>query len=109
MLRRHFNLAVCSAALAPHILLASNKRGPMFWVATRGKARVFIMALGDARADDESWFTPAIRQAFNDSSELWIEVAPPEVSAGRDPETKAKADAEYQNLRHELPGSTFFH
>lgn len=108
MLRRHFNVTLCSLALAPHVLLASNKRGPMFWLATRGKARVFMMALGDARADDESWFTPAIRQAFNDSDELWIEVAPPEASAGVDPEAKAKGDTDYQNLRHEPPGRTFF-
>jgi len=80
----------------------------MFWFATRGKARVFLMAIADAKADDESWFTPAIRQAFNDSSELWMEVAPPDASAGLDAETKAKADAEYQKLRHEPTGRTFF-
>src|SRR5689334_12097526 len=101
MLRRQFNLAVCSLALMPRIVLASGKRGPMFWLAKRGKARVFLMAFGDARADDESWFTPAIRQAFNDSSGFWIEVAPAEAAAGRDPETKAREDAEYQALRHE--------
>jgi uncharacterized protein YbaP (TraB family) len=107
MLRRHFNLALCSVALAPYAQ-ASAKRGPMFWLATRGKSHVFLVSFAEAKAGDESWFTPAIRRAFHDSSELWLEVAPAEALAGRDAATKAKGDAEYQKLSHEPPGRTFF-
>jgi uncharacterized protein YbaP (TraB family) len=80
----------------------------LFWLATRGTSRVFLVSFGEARAGDESWFTPALRRAFHDSSELWLEVAPAEALAGRDPATQATEDAEYQTLRREPPGRTFF-
>jgi uncharacterized protein YbaP (TraB family) len=107
MMRRHFNLALCSMALAPYAQ-ARAKPGPMFWLATRGTSRVFLVSIADAKAGDETWFTPDIRQAFHDSSELWLEVAPAEALAGRDPATKAKEDIEYQKLSHEPPGCSFF-
>jgi uncharacterized protein YbaP (TraB family) len=80
----------------------------LFWLITRGKARVFLMGFGESRVDDRPWYTPAIRRAFEDSSELWLEVAPPEASAGRDAAAKAQDDAEYRALSHEPAGRTFF-
>jgi uncharacterized protein YbaP (TraB family) len=109
MLRRDFNLALCFLTMAPHSWsLNSVSRGPLFWLATRGKARVFLMGFGDGKAGDESWFTPGIRSAFRDSSELWLETAPSEALASRDPDTKAKAMAQFQELSHESGGRTFF-
>ena len=109
MLRREFGLAL---ALLPLAAAAQTRdtpsRGPLFWLASRGKARVFLLGFGDAKADDQTWFTPAIRAAFRDSAELWLEVAPPETSAGRDAATKARDDAEFDRLSHEPPGRTFF-
>jgi len=107
MQRRLFSLALCSIALSPN-LFAASQRGPLFWLITRGKGRVFLMGFGDAKVGDDSWFTPTIRHAFDISSELWLEVAPREAQANMDPDAKAKADAEYQQLSHALPDRTFF-
>lgn len=109
MRRRIFALALALLPLAARAgASAAAVRGPLFWLASRGKARVFLLAFGDARADDQSWLTPAVRKAFQDSSELWLEVAPPEVSAGRDAATKARDDVEYDRLSHAPPGRSFF-
>lgn len=109
MLRREFGLTL---ALLPLVARAqgskSPSRGPLFWLIRRGKARVFLMSFADAKAGDESWFTPTIRRVFQDSSELWLEVAPAEALAGRDAAAKAKGDADYQALSHEPAGRTFF-
>ena len=108
MLRRQFNWALCFLALAPYARPANiSSRGPLFWLASRGKARVFVLGFGEANATDESWFTPSIRSAFRDSSELWLEVAPPEAPGSRSAVEKAEADAEYEKLAHES-GRTFF-
>lgn len=94
--------------LAPYMAASKNEsRGPLFWRITRGKGRVFLMGFGDAKTTDESWLTPAIQRAFGESSELWLEVAPP-ATAGQDAESKAKADALYESLSHEPPGRTLF-
>ena len=106
--RREFTWALALMPFAARVRASIPRRGPLFWQARRGKARVFLLAFGDAKADDQAWLTPAIRQAFNDSSELWLEVAPPEASAGRDAATKARDDAEYDRLSHAPPGHSFF-
>lgn len=109
MLRREFSLGLALLPLAARAQGSKvSPRGPLFWLATRGGARVFLLGFGEAKADDRAWFTPAIRKAFQDSAELWLEVAPPEVSAGRDVATKARDDAEFDRLSHEPPGRTFF-
>jgi uncharacterized protein YbaP (TraB family) len=106
MLRREFNWALFSLALAPNAARpASPSRGPLFWLATRGKARVFLFSFGDAK--DKSWFTPVIQQAFRDSSQLWLEVGSVEAADGPDATAKqANADL-MQQLEHES-GRTFF-
>ena len=109
ILRREFNLALSLLPLAARAQGQDTpSRGPLFWLAARGKARVFLLGFGEAKADDQAWFTPTIRNAFQDSSELWLEVAPQEASAGRDAATKARDDAEFDRLSHEPPGRTFF-
>jgi len=109
MKRREFVLTLALLPLAARARTGgAPTRGPLFWQISRGKARVFLMGFGDARAEERSWFTPSIQKAFQDSSELWLEVAPPEALAGRDAAAKAQADAEYQKLSHEPPGRTFF-
>lgn len=108
MLRRDFNVGLCLLALAPY-LRGENRasRGPLFWRISRGKGCVFLMGFGDAKTTDESWLTPAIEKAFKESSELWLEVAPPDAGS-LDAASKAKADALYESLSHEPPGRTFF-
>ena len=109
MLRREFNLGLLLFALTPRAWTSNpTSRGPLFWLATRGKARVFLLGFSDAKANDESWFTPAIRKAFDESSALWLETAPQEALANRDPADKAKAQAQFQELSHETGGRTFF-
>jgi uncharacterized protein len=109
MLRRDFNIALFLLALTPSSWAsAPPARGPLFWLATRGKARVFLFGFSDAKAGEDSWFTPSVRKAFAESSELWLENAPPEALVGRDPDVKAKAAAQFQQLSHEPAGRTFF-
>jgi uncharacterized protein len=98
MLRRDF-LGFCALlAFGRYSLAASGagQRGPHFWVAARGKARVFL--LGFAEAKDQSWFRASIQRAFHESSELWLEVG----------HSQRPEDAELiQQLEHES-GRTFF-
>lgn len=109
MLRRQFNIGMALMALSPYVPALDNpSRGPLFWLAARGKARVFLLGFGDARENDDRWFTPSIRSAFRDSTELWLEVAPPEASSSQDAASKAEADAAYEKLSHEPSGHTFF-
>jgi len=109
MRRREFGLALALLPLAAAAQTRDTRsRGPLFWLASRGKARVFLLGFGDAKAGDDAWLTPAIRAAFRDSAELWLEVAPPEAAAARDAATKARDDAEFDRLSHEQPGRTFF-
>lgn len=84
MLRRTFSLAICSLSaltVAPSIAHSSDSpsRGPLFWLAKRNGARVFILGVGAAK--DRAWFTPSIQHALQMSAELWLETAPPEIMA----------------------------
>ena len=47
---------------------------PQFWRIHKNGTVVTLFGFGDAR--DQSWFSPALRQAFAESSELWLETAP---------------------------------
>ncbi len=76
MQRRAVALALCSLTVVPSLLTAkAAARGPLFWLAKRGNARVFLLGISDAK--DRSWFTPTIQAAFEQSSTLWEEIAPP--------------------------------
>jgi uncharacterized protein YbaP (TraB family) len=106
MLRRQFSLAIGSLILAPYVARSSSpSRGPLFWLATRGKARVFLLGFADAK--DEAWFTPVIERAFRDSSELWLEVGP--AKAPDSPDAAAKqVNADLMQKFEQESGRTFF-
>jgi uncharacterized protein len=73
--------------------------GPHFLFVSRDTSRVFLLGCGEAR--DESWFSSPIQRAFDSSSSLWLETAPPGA-----PESQADA-ARIEQLRRE-PGRSFF-
>jgi uncharacterized protein YbaP (TraB family) len=76
MQRREVALALGSLAVAPSLIAAKAAvRGPLFWRAKLGNATVYL--LGVAEAEDRSWLTPTIQAAFEQSSTLWEEIAPP--------------------------------
>jgi uncharacterized protein len=83
---------------------STTSRGPEFWRIARGDARVFLFGFGDAK--DRSWFLPSIQHAFQESSELWLEVG---VASGLDGDAAAKQAAadRLDKLGHES-GRTLF-
>jgi uncharacterized protein len=63
---------LCSAVIPLGQALAKEAgSGPILWVVQRGAAKVYIFGFSDAK--DQSWFTPAVKSAFAESRELWIE------------------------------------
>ena len=106
MQRRDFNLSMCALAFSPVAAFGrNNSAGPLFWLATRGQARVFIFGFAGAR--DNAWFTPSIQQAFKDSSELWLEVGPADPTLNKDAAAKQAIEEQLRQLEHES-GQTFF-
>ena len=69
MLRSTLLAALASVGLVGATVPAAP--GPNFWMVRRGEARVFILGFGEAR--DTSWLTPTIREAFEGSSQVWLE------------------------------------
>ena len=111
MMRRQFNLGLGSlslsalglASLGPwHCAWADERasRGPLWWLIRRGTGRVFLLGFAEGRANDDSWFRPPIRKAFDDSSELWLEVAPADAQNGQSAAEKAAAAVAYEKLAH---------
>ncbi len=47
-------------------------RGPLLWLASRGRARVYLFPFGEAK--DASWLVPTVEDAFEDSGQLWVEL-----------------------------------
>jgi len=80
-------------------------REPRLWVARNGDARVYIFGFGEAK--DTSWLTPAIRRAFDQSSELWLETAGPASPSTQTPAERQAAAERMTRLAHES-GRTFF-
>lgn len=72
-------MAPSSLATKMYATDATADRGALFRMISRAKARVFLLGFGDVKG--EAWFTPLIRRAFKQSSQLWLEVgdapAPP--------------------------------
>lgn len=58
---------------------AAASGGPPFWRVRQGGAEVTLFGFGDAR--DLTWYSPALREAFERSAELWLETAPPNAQA----------------------------
>jgi uncharacterized protein YbaP (TraB family) len=109
MLRRDFSLALCFLVFAP---LAAHSAAnppvrPPFWVAARGKSRVYL--LGFAEAKDNAWLTPTIEKAYRESSEVWMETA---AYAGGGPDDGEVAKREFNDVIAkyglEPPGRSFF-
>src|SRR5262245_24162747 len=76
--RRAFCIAMGSAvgfARAAAAGAQSTSGRPLLWLATRGRAGVYLFPFGEAK--DQSWLTPAVRDAFEESSQLWVELGPP--------------------------------
>jgi uncharacterized protein YbaP (TraB family) len=76
-----------------------EKKGPLLYLAARGRARVFIFGFGGAK--DDSWLTPRIHRALESSSELWLEVC-------QDPGPGPDAAKQRENLTHDPAGRSFF-
>jgi uncharacterized protein YbaP (TraB family) len=75
--RRAFcaGLGVTTAFMRTAIGAEQGARGPLLWLASRGRAQVYLFPYGEAK--DDSWLTPTVRQAFDESSQLWIELGKP--------------------------------
>jgi uncharacterized protein YbaP (TraB family) len=74
--------AFCSVLAATAALMDATAapaepetRGPLLWRASRGRARVYLFPFGQAK--DSSWLTPTIQRAFEESSQLWVELGKP--------------------------------
>jgi uncharacterized protein YbaP (TraB family) len=95
-----------SLALASRVVAhAKLTTGPNFWLVKRGQGQVFVLGFGEAK--DKSWFTPVLQRAFQESSQLWLEVGPPTGPDTRDDATKKAEADQIQKLQHES-GRTFF-
>ena len=65
---------------------------------SKGSGCVYLLPFGEAK--DRSWYTTKVREAFDASAELWLELgAPP---------TQDRVNALYKELGHESGGRTFF-
>jgi uncharacterized protein YbaP (TraB family) len=75
--RRAFcaGLGVTTALMHPAMSAEQGTRGPLLWLVSKGRARVYLFPFGEAR--DDSWLTPTVRQAFEESTQLWIELGKP--------------------------------
>lgn len=78
---------------------------PQLWLATSGDARVYVLGFGEAK--DTSWLTPTIRRAFDQSSELWLEIAGPSEPTNQSPAERRAATERMKRLGYE-PGRTLF-
>jgi uncharacterized protein YbaP (TraB family) len=111
MRRRDFNLALGSVALSSlgrktcATGAVGSERGPLFWMITRAKARVFLLGFADAQ--DNGWFTPLIQRAFELSSQLWLEVGDAPAPQTQDAATQ-QANANLRNQLEHESGRTFF-
>lgn len=107
MLGRAFRLALIagplSGALAQEPSTTSHE--PRLFVARNGDARVYIFGFGEAK--DTSWLTPAIRRAFDQSSDLWLETAGPTTPSTETPAERQAAVERITRLAHES-GRRFF-
>lgn len=47
-------------------------KGPPLWIAERGRQKAFLFGQMPVRPES-TWFSPTIQQAFDSSTELWVE------------------------------------
>ena len=67
-----FAASGCAGTGGPASTVPST--GAPFWRIRQGTGEATLLGMGDAQ--DMSWFTPALRQAFEASGEVWLETAP---------------------------------
>jgi uncharacterized protein len=61
-------------AVSGRMASAAMVTGTPFWHIRQGAGEVTLLGIGDAQ--DMSWYSPALRQAFEASGEIWLETAP---------------------------------
>lgn len=99
MQRRELGKALWALLIA-HRAAAAEPIAPLpLRLFTRGQARVHVLGFGEAR--NESWVTAALRRAFRESADLWLEVS-------HDPGTEPDAAATREQLGRDPAGRTFF-
>jgi uncharacterized protein YbaP (TraB family) len=100
MLRRDFGIGMLSAVFARHAVAAlePNSEQPLH-VFRRERACIYLLGFGEAK--DESWATSQVRHAFQESSDLWLEVS-------HDPGSEPDAASKRELLTHDPDGRSFF-
>jgi uncharacterized protein YbaP (TraB family) len=100
MLRRDFGIGMVSAVFARHAVAALEPNsGQPLHVFKRERACINLLGFGEAK--DESWATPQVRRAFQESSDLWLEVSH---DPGSEPDTASKREL----LTRDPDGRSFF-
>jgi uncharacterized protein len=100
MLRRDFGIGMLSAVFARHAVAAFEPdSGHPLHVFKRERACIYLLGFGEAK--DESWATPQVRRAFQESSDLWLEVS-------HDPGSEPDAASKREQLTHDPDGRSFF-
>ena len=100
MLRRDFGIGMLSAVFARHAVAAFEPdSGQPLHVFRRERACIYLLGFGEAK--DESWATPQVRRAFQESSDLWLEVS-------QDPGSEPDAASKRELLTHDPDGRSFF-
>jgi uncharacterized protein YbaP (TraB family) len=100
MLRRDFGIGMVSAVLARHAVAAFEPNsGQPLHVFKRERACIYLLGFGEAK--DESWATPQVRRAFQESSDLWLEVS-------HDPGSEPNAASKRELLTRDPDGRSFF-
>jgi uncharacterized protein len=100
MLRRDFGIGMVSAVFARHAVAAVEPNsGQPLHVFKRERACIYLLGFGEAK--DESWATPQVRRAFQESSDLWLEVS-------HDPGSEPDAASKRELLTHDPDGRSFF-
>jgi uncharacterized protein YbaP (TraB family) len=89
-----------SAVFARHAVAAFEPNsGQPLHVFKRERACIYLLGFGEAK--DDSWATPQVRRAFQESSDLWLEVS-------SDPGSEPDAALKRELLTQDPKGRSFF-
>jgi len=92
-------LAALPWAFGAELSIADPTQGPHFYQVSRKNGRVFLLGFGEAT--DDSWFSPSLQKALDDSSSLWLE-------NGNQGTATAETKSKIERLGHQSRGRTFF-
>src|SRR5438105_117550 len=96
--RRQLSTGMGSLIIAPLLVSSVSAhaaaRGPKLLRIAKGSSVVTILGFGEAK--DDSWFSPAVRVAFDESEELWLETVPPFLAKPLSSDARKRMD----ELRH---------